>query len=201
MFTGIIHHTGIVEHFDMTPGGARLVIRHAFEDALERGESVAVNGVCLTALPESPSTFAADLSEETLNRSTLRYLTEGRRVNLERALALGDRMGGHLVQGHVDGMGLLVSVEHRADFADYRFRYPIESRDLVVDKGSIAIDGISLTIVEPVEDEFTVAIIPETLARTMLVDLSPGDPVNIEFDVMARYARNLFARYVVREET
>ena len=199
MFTGIINHVGTIEDFEQRPGGARLVIRHSFEAPLARGESVAVTGVCLTVLPDSDDTFSADLSEETLKRTTFGTLRQGARVNLERALAVGDRLGGHIVQGHVDAVGSLVSVETLDEFANFRWRFPAEYSDLVVDKGSIAIDGISLTIVDPEENEFDVAIIPETLERTSITSLANGEPVNLEFDVMAKYARTLFSRYLPGE--
>ncbi len=198
MFTGIIHHTGIIEAIDRHDQGARLTVR--FEqnaEPPERGESIAVSGVCLTALPlDQSDRFAADLSPETLQRTNLGDLEQGRRVNLERALAFGDRLGGHLVQGHVDGVGSLRSIHPEGEFAVYRWEYPRSYADLVVDKGSIAVDGISLTIVEPDAESFGVALIPETLDRTTLGAASIGDRFNLEFDIMAKYARHLFGRYV-----
>ena len=199
MFTGIIKEIGIVDSFEHGPAGARLVIRHTMTPALDRGESIAVNGVCLTALPLDASRFATDLSPETLQRTTLGDLGSQKRLNLERALAFGDRLGGHLVQGHVDGVGRLLSVIPQHDFATYRWSYPEEFRDLVVSKGSIAVDGISLTIVDPDDKAFSVAIIPETLERTNLPDLAIGEGVNLEFDIMAKYACNLFSRYLETE--
>jgi riboflavin synthase len=196
LFTGIIKLHGIVDALARRGAGARLRIRLGEQsDPLERGESIAVNGVCLTALPESNG-FAADLSDETLGRTTLAKLAAGQRVNLERALALGDRLGGHIVQGHVDTVGTLLSVVAQGEFALYRWSYPEEYGSLVVPKGSIAVDGVSLTIVDPDHGSFGAALIPETLARTSLGDAAVGDPVNLEFDTMAKFARNLLAPYI-----
>lgn len=200
MFTGIIHEMGTVVRFDPTSGGARLEIRRIDDaDPLARGESIAVNGVCLTALPLDAG-FAADLSGETLKLTTLGRLHEGAHVNLERAMAMGDRLGGHLVQGHVDATGAITDIRHEGEFAVYRWSYPSEFAPLVVSKGSIAVDGISLTIVEPDDTSFGVALIPETLQQTNLGASKVGDLSNLEFDVMAKYAQNLFLRYLPARE-
>lgn len=196
MFTGIIHEMGTVVRFDPTSGGARLEIRRIDDaDPLTRGESIAVNGVCLTALPLDAG-FAADLSGETLKLTTLGLLEQGNRVNLERAMAMGDRLGGHLVQGHVDATGEIIDIRQEGEFAVFRWSYPAEFAPLVVSKGSIAVDGISLTIVEPDDTSFGVALIPETLQQTNLGMSRVGDASNLEFDVMAKYAQNLFLRYL-----
>ena len=178
----------------------RLEIHTIEAEPLERGESIAVNGVCLTAIPTSAAAFYADLSPETLRLTTLGRFAAGAGVNLERALALGDRLSGHLVQGHVDAVGSLVAIAHEGEFAVYRWSYPSEFQELVVPKGSIAVDGISLTIVEPDARSFAAALIPETLQRTNLRDLRIGDPVNLEFDIMAKFARKLMEPYVKRTE-
>ncbi|MFN2443371.1 MAG: riboflavin synthase [Thermoanaerobaculia bacterium] len=196
MFTGIIHEMGTVVRFDPTSGGARLEIRRVDDaDPLTRGESIAVNGVCLTALPLDAG-FAADLSGETLKLTTLGRLEQGHRVNLERAMVMGDRLGGHLVQGHVDATGEITDIRNEGEFAVFRWSYPAEFAPLVVSKGSIAVDGISLTIVEPDDTSFGVALIPETLQQTNLGMSRVGDASNLEFDVMAKYAQNLFLRYL-----
>lgn len=195
MFTGIILHSGIIEAFERRDSGARMRVRTTDEEPFGRGESVAVNGVCLTALPMNGS-FVADLSEETLARTTLGSLGTGARVNIERALALGDRLGGHLVQGHVDTVGALVSIRTEGDFAVHRWSFPPEYADLVVSKGSIAVDGVSLTIVEPDRGTFGAALIPETLKRTTLGTAGIGDPVNLEFDMIGKYIRTLAAPYL-----
>ena len=180
MFTGIIHEMGTVIRFDPTSGGARLDIsRIEGADPLTRGESIAVNGVCLTALPLDAG-FAADLSGETLKLTTLGRLQEGAKVNLERAMAMGDRLGGHLVQGHVDATGAITDIRNEGEFAVYRWSYPSEFAPLVVSKGSIAVDGISLTIVEPDDTSFGVALIPETLQQTNLGASKVGDLSNLE---------------------
>jgi len=193
MFTGIIHSSGVIEAIDKLDAGARLRIRG--EERLERGESVAVNGVCLTVIPNGP-TFSTDISNETLARTTLGSLGAGTVVNLERALAVGDRLGGHFVQGHVDTTGKLISTESEGEFAVYRWSFPSDYADLVVSKGSIAVDGISLTIVDPDASSFAVALIPETLRRTNLGTARVGDRVNLEFDMIAKYVRTLVAPYL-----
>lgn len=196
MFTGIIERTGIIESLEtLGDGGVKFRLRTDLE-GVRRGDSIAVNGVCLTMLPAADGLYEADLSPETVKRTTLGGLNKGAIVNVEQALALGDRLGGHFVQGHVDATGELVSIERQGDFAAFRWRYPESFADLVVDKGSIAVDGISLTIVDPEDDTFAVAVIPETLDRTNLGRSRPGDRVNLEFDMMAKYARHLFVRYL-----
>jgi riboflavin synthase len=195
MFTGIISHTGVIETVERLAAGARLRLGTSDPAPFVRGESLAINGVCLTVLPEG-ELLAADLSDETLARTTLGTLAAGTRVNTERALALGDRLGGHLVQGHVDTTGILTSIEQEGDFAVYRWSFPAEYRDLVVSKGSIAVDGVSLTVVDPGETSFGAALIPETLRRTTLGGMRIGDAVNLEFDMMAKYVRNLVAPYL-----
>lgn len=189
MFTGIINHHGI-----LLETGSRLRLRTSDETPFARGESVAVNGVCLTAIPESDGTLAFDVSNETLSRTTLGALAIGARVNIERALALGDRLGGHIVQGHVDTTGALASIDGEI----YRWSFPTEYADLVVSKGSIAVDGVSLTIVDPDASTFGVALIPETLRRTNIGESRIGDRVNLEFDMVAKYIRSLAAPYLAR---
>lgn len=195
MFTGIILHTGTIEAFERKANGAQLRIRTTDPEPFTRGESLAVNGVCLTVLPESNGTLVADLSDETLSRTTLGSLGIGIRVNIERALALGDRMGGHLVQGHVDTVGTLISIASEGEFAVYRWSVPSEYAELVVPKGSIAVDGVSLTVVDPERESFGAALIPETLRRTNLGSARIGEGVNLEMDMIAKYVRALVAPY------
>ena len=197
MFTGIINHTGIIDSLDNLESGARLRLRTTDEAPFVRGESVAVNGVCLTVLPEG-GVLVADVSNETLARTTLGSLTSGAKVNIERAMSLGDRLGGHLVQGHVDCVGTLLSIVAEGEFAVYRWSVPTEYAELVVDKGSIAVDGVSLTVVEPDGDSFGAALIPETLRRTNLGSAKAGDRVNLELDMIAKYVRSLVAPYLAR---
>jgi riboflavin synthase len=195
MFTGIIHSSGVIEALEKLDAGARLRIRMSSDEQLERGESVAVNGVCLTVIPDGNS-FATEISNETLSRTTLGSLSSATRVNLERALAVGDRLGGHFVQGHVDTTGTLISKKSEGEFAVYRWSFPPDYAPLVVNKGSIAVDGISLTIVEPDDSSFGAALIPETLRRTNLGTARIGERVNLEFDMIAKYVRTLVAPYV-----
>lgn len=196
MFTGIILHTGTIESFDRLPNGARMRIRTTDDAPFARGESLAVNGVCITVIPNGNGSLAADLSDETLSRTTLGSLGAGTTVNVERALALGDRMGGHIVQGHVDTVGALVSIASEGEFAVYRWSCPEEYADLVVPKGSIAVDGISLTVVDPEPGSFGAALIPETLRRTNLGTARVGDRVNLEFDMIAKYVKTLVRPYL-----
>ena len=196
MFTGIIHHHGTIESFDRLASGARMRIRTSDPEPFARGESLAVNGVCLTVMPERDGSLITDLSEETLARTTLGAIPNGARVNVERALAAGDRLGGHIVQGHVDTVGALASIASEGEFAVYRWSFPREFAELVVNKGSIAVDGVSLTIVEPDRTSFGAALIPETLRRTNLGTAHVGDAVNLEFDMIAKYVRSLVAPYL-----
>jgi len=196
MFTGIILHTGTIEAFERLSNGARVRIRTTDPEPFTRGESLAVNGVCLTVLPEHDGSLVADLSDETLSRTTLGSLGAGGSVNVERALAVGDRMGGHIVQGHVDTVGALMSTTSEGDFAVFRWSCPDEYSDLLVSKGSVAVDGISLTVVDPEPGSFGAALIPETLRRTSLGMASVGDRVNLEFDMIAKYVRALVAPYL-----
>lgn len=199
MFTGIIQHSGVIHANERGEQSARLVVRVDFGETLARGESIAVNGVCLTALPVNGG-FAADVSRETLDRSTLGSLATGQDVNVERAMRLSDRLGGHLVQGHVDTTGTLLSIENQGEFAVYRWRYPQEFAPLVVNKGSIAVDGISLTIVDPDASSFSAALVPETLRRTNLGRARVGGEVNLEFDMMARMVQQLLHPYRTQVE-
>lgn len=196
MFTGIILHTATIESFERLSNGARVRIRTTDPEPFTRGESLAVNGVCLTVLPEHDGSLVADLSDETLSRTTLGSLGAGVSVNVERALALGDRMGGHIVQGHVDTVGALMSTTSEGDFAVYRWSCPEEYADLLVSKGSVAVDGISLTVVDPEPGSFGAALIPETLRRTTLGTARTGDRVNLEFDMIAKYVRTLVLPYL-----
>ena len=195
MFTGIIHTSGVIESFEKLEAGGRMRIRGADDAPFTRGESVAVNGVCLTVIPDSSSVLA-DISNETLSRTTLGSLGIGARVNLERALGVGDRLGGHFVQGHVDTTGTLIAKESEGEFAVYRWGFPAEFAELVVSKGSIAVDGVSLTIVDPDVSSFGAALIPETLRRTTLGAVRIGERVNLEFDMIAKYVRSLVAPYL-----
>jgi riboflavin synthase len=187
LFTGIIQTTGRLERRAASGGGARLVITTPRPlPALSVGESVAVNGACLTVSARRGARFTVEVSPETLRRTTLGTLTPGSRLNLERALRMGDRMGGHNVQGHVDGVGKLEVVRPDGDWFAYRFRAPRALSPYLVEKGSIAIDGVSLTVFACRGPSFTVALIPHTLAQTTLGERRPGDRVNLEADVLLK---------------
>jgi len=187
LFTGIIQATGRVEQRGTSGSGARLTI--ATPRPLPRlalGESIAVNGACLTVAARRDRRFAVDVSPETLRRTTLGRMAPGTRVNLERALRMGDRMGGHIVQGHVDGVGRLEKVTRDGDWLLYRFRAPRTLAPYLVEKGSIAVDGVSLTVSACRGPSFTAALIPHTLEQTTLGERKPGDRVNLEADVLLK---------------
>lgn len=196
MFTGIIHYSGVIESLEKLESGARLLLRTTDDEPFARGESLSINGVCLTVIPYESGFLEADVSNETLSRTTLGRLGAGMRVNVERAMTLNDRLGGHLVQGHVDATGALISIKSEGEFAVYRWSFPAEFAALMVSKGSIAVDGVSLTVVDPDASSFGAALIPETLRRTTLGDAQVGDAVNLEFDVIAKYVRRLSAPWL-----
>lgn len=198
MFTGLIRHLGTLEARSPRPGGARLRIA-APTDLLARAElgaSIAVNGVCLTSVCVDGRAWEADLSEETLAKTTLGRLVLGSKVHLEPALRVGDPLDGHLVAGHVDGIGQLLSRPQGHGGVDegiWRFAMPAALAPMTAPKGSVAVDGISLTVVDCGTDWFTVALIPETVLRTALNALRPGDPVNIEADPIGRFVARALA--------
>jgi riboflavin synthase len=190
MFTGLVESTGTIA----ARREGRLTVRTALE--LAPGDSVAVNGVCLTATTIADGSFDAQVMPETLRRSSLGGLGEGDRVNLELPLRAGDRLGGHVVQGHVDGLGTVESVGEEGFARIVRIAAPAELLRYVVEKGSIAVDGVSLTVAEVNGDGFTVSLIPETLERTNLGEAAPGRSVNLEVDVLAKYVEKLVVRSV-----
>ncbi|MDF1597412.1 MAG: riboflavin synthase [Acidimicrobiia bacterium] len=192
MFTGIIEIMGRVVAADRSEGGMRLSVG-APGLALEVGDSVAVNGVCLTAVEARESEFDADLVLETLARTILGELDIGSGVNLERPMAADGRFDGHIVQGHVDGVGQIVSVEEEGNGRRIRVRSPRELSKYIASKGSIALDGISLTVAEVDGDEFEVAVIPHTLDITTLGLCAPGSRVNLEVDVIAKYVERMMS--------
>jgi riboflavin synthase len=192
MFTGIIEELGSVESFTATEGGAKMVIASQVVTSDSKdGDSISVNGVCLTALEITPASFAADLSQETLDRSTLGNLKPGSRVNLERAVTPTTRLGGHIVQGHVDGRGTFISATEHGDFWTVRIGFPNELSRYLVHKGSVSVEGISLTIATLGDDYFEIAIIPKTWELTNLSTLKPNDHVNLEVDVIAKYVERM----------
>jgi riboflavin synthase len=192
MFTGIVEELGEIIEIEPEGDSARLTVRGPLvaQDAVP-GASIAINGVCLTVTDVKDDAFTADVVEETLRRSGLGALRPGSRVNLERPVRPVDRLGGHLVQGHVDGVGAIVSREPGERWEVVTISLPAELSRYVVEKGSIAVDGTSLTVVDAGLGRFTVALIPTTIARTVLGSKRPGDPVNIEVDVMAKYVERL----------
>lgn len=192
MFTGIVEELGEVVAVEDMGAAARLRLRgpRVTED-VRHGDSIAVNGVCLTVVDSGGGEFTADVIAETLHRSSLGALVPGAPVNLERPMALGGRLDGHLVQGHVDGTGTLVAREETDGGTDITVALPDGLGRYLVDKGSITVDGISLTVVEAREEEFTISLIPTTLALTTLGTKQPGDPVNLEVDVLAKYVERL----------
>jgi riboflavin synthase len=186
MFTGIITQVGSVR--SVARGAASMTLEVACTyPKIELGESIAVNGVCLTVVEVRSGAFVANLSAETLARSTFDRVKPGLAVNLERALAVSDRLGGHIVAGHVDGVGRVVSKEPVDDAQRWRFEAPPEVHRYVAEKGSIAIDGVSLTVNHVGPTTFDVMLVPFTLSATTLGRLGAGDPVNLEADVLARY--------------
>jgi riboflavin synthase len=200
MFTGIIEELGTVESIAVRSDGARLRVRCStvLEDA-QPGVSISVNGVCLTVVDPRPDSFAADVSPETLARSNLGNLRAGARVNLERPLSPSGRLGGHIVQGHIDGTGELVSLEALGEENWWlRVRVPAELDPFLVHKGSIAIDGISLTIAALEADVVAATIIPHTWRNTTLAGYRPGARVNIECDILAKHVEKMLRKIEVK---
>jgi riboflavin synthase len=194
MFTGIIEELGSVRSIEERGENARMIITaRVVTEGTNHGDSISVNGVCLTALDVQPDSFAADVSRETLLRSTLGILKPGTPVNLERAVTPATRLGGHIVQGHVDARGRLTSVEDHGESWTIRIEYPKEIARYLVFKGSVAVEGISLTIAALTDEYFEVAIIPKTWEVTNLSQLKPGDDVNLEVDVIGKYVERLLA--------
>jgi riboflavin synthase len=191
VFTGLVADLGTVTAVDATADGVRVAVRTALADDLREGDSVAVNGVCLTATRIADGHFAADVMQETLRRSSLAEVGVGSGVNLELPLRAADRLGGHVVQGHVDGLGTVRDVRDDGFARVVEIAAPPELLRYVVEKGSIAVDGVSLTVVDVSAGAFSVSLIPETLARTNLGSALPGTPLNLEVDVLAKYVEKL----------
>jgi riboflavin synthase len=198
VFTGIVEELGEVVAWSDLPDAARITVRGPLvtSDAGE-GDSIAVNGVCLTVVDNVDGTFSADVMKETLVRSSLGALSVGSAVNLERAVRLNDRLGGHLVQGHVDGTGELLGVEPDEHWTVVTISLPADLARYVVEKGSITVDGISLTVSAVGHTEFQVSLIPTTLDCTTLGRKGVGEPVNLEVDITAKYVEKLLAAGVV----
>jgi riboflavin synthase len=192
VFTGIVEELGEVTAVEQLDDAARFRLRGpVVTEGARHGDSIAVNGVCLTVVEHEGDQFTADVMAETLKRSSLGALTVGSRVNLERPTPVGGRLGGHIVQGHVDGTGTVLDRQASEHWEIVRISLPAELSRYVVAKGSITVDGISLTVVEAGQDFFTVSLIPTTLALTTLGIKRTGDPVNLEVDVVAKYVERL----------
>jgi riboflavin synthase len=189
VFTGLVADLGTVTAVDASDGGVRLTVQTGLD--LAEGDSIAVNGVCLTATSLPDGAFTADVMHETLRRSSLGALEAGSKVNLELPLRADDRLGGHFVQGHVDGLGTVWDVREEGFAHVVSIGAPPEIMRYVIEKGSIAVDGVSLTISGLGEDWFQVSLIPETLERTILGEATTGTPVNLEVDVLAKYIERL----------
>ncbi|MEJ8646844.1 riboflavin synthase [Streptomyces sp. MS1.AVA.3] len=195
MFTGIVEELGEVVAVENLGDSSRFRLRGPVvtEDA-KHGDSIAVNGVCLTVVDTADGEFTADVMAETLNRSSLGALAAGSRVNLERPMALGGRLGGHLVQGHVDGTGTIVERTPGEHWEIVKIALPAALSRYVVEKGSITVDGVSLTVVDAEDDYLTISLIPTTLDLTTLGIKKAGEPVNLEVDVLAKYVERLLGR-------
>ncbi|MCX4450278.1 riboflavin synthase [Streptomyces sp. NPDC087866] len=192
MFTGIVEELGEVTAVEQLDDASRFRLRGpVVTEGAKHGDSIAVNGVCLTVVELGEHEFTADVMAETLNRSSLGALTTGSRVNLERPMALGGRLGGHIVQGHVDGTGRILERRPSENWEIVKISLPAALTRYVVEKGSITVDGVSLTVVDAGPDFFTISLIPTTLALTTLGIKGPGDPVNLEVDVIAKYVERL----------
>lgn len=192
MFTGIIEETGSVVSLEKYASGAKLKIsaKIVTQNTIE-GDSIAVNGVCLTAINIKPAGFSADVSGETLNKSTLGQLKINSVVNLERAVTPSTRLGGHIVQGHVDARGRFVSAAQNGEFWTVRISFPPEMAKYLIYKGSIAVEGVSLTIADLKEDHFDIAVIPKTWELTNFSRLKTGDAVNLEADIIGKYVERI----------
>ena len=191
MFTGIVEEVGVVAEISKN---ALTVRASKVTEDLKLGDSIAVNGACLTAVSLTGTEFSVDLSPETMRRTALGDLSPGSLVNLERALLVSDRMGGHIVQGHVDGTGRVTSTKPEGDSVVFRIRVPKRLSRYIVEKGFVAVDGISLTVVKRGASSFTLAVIPYTSNNTNLAALSVGDRVNLEADILAKYVESLLDR-------
>ncbi|MFH8563224.1 riboflavin synthase [Streptomyces sp. NPDC017988] len=201
MFTGIVEELGEITAVENLPDASRFRLRGpVVTEGAKHGDSIAVNGVCLTVVEHEGAEFTADVMAETLKRSSLGALTVGSRVNLERPTSVGARLGGHIVQGHVDGTGTIVAREPSENWEIVTVSLPAELSRYVVEKGSITVDGVSLTVVDAGPDFFTISLIPTTLALTTLGIKQPGDPVNLEVDIIAKYVERLLGDRAQQQE-
>jgi riboflavin synthase len=200
MFTGLIEDLGTVQSLERTEDGAHLRISSRLATELALGDSIAVNGCCLTATAVDADSFETEAMNQTLEVTALDTVEEASKVNLELAMKVGDRLGGHIVQGHVDGIGTVSSAEDDGFARRLRVDLPTQLLQFVVDKGSITLSGVSLTVAELGETWAEVSLIPETLERTNLGDLAPGDRLNVECDVIAKYVERLMSPFARKEQ-
>ena len=194
MFTGIVEEVGLVSELTLPRKDRLSILADKVMDGLRLGDSIAVNGACLTVVTLGAGTFGVDLAPETLRRTSLGKLVLGQRVNLERPLAVSDRLGGHIVQGHVDATGRIISCRPDGDCVILRVGVPKKLRPYIVEKGFITVDGISLTVVKIGASSFTLSVIPYTLQNTNLQEKAAGDRVNLEADIVAKYVESILAR-------
>ena len=194
MFTGLVQDRGRVEEVSRTDGGVRLTVSSALTAELSEGDSISVDGVCLTATGVRDRTFRAEMMNETLQRTALERAVAGSAVNLELPVRASDRLGGHIVQGHVDGVGTVANVTEDGFARRLEIEAPPALLRYVIEKGSIAVDGVSLTVTGTANGSFTVSLIPETLERTTLGAAQRGTKVNLEVDVLAKYVERLIAK-------
>jgi len=199
LFTGLIEDLGSVETVERTDDGARLRISTRLSDELALGDSIAVNGCCLTATSVDGEAFETEAMNQTLTVTALSEVDEGSKVNLELAMKAGDRLGGHIVQGHVDGVGTVASIEDDGFARRVRAALPTQLLRYVVDKGSITLSGVSLTVADLGDSWAEVSLIPETLERTNLGEAAPGRKINVECDVVAKYVERLVAPFAGKE--
>ena len=200
MFTGLIEEVGTVDALERDADGAKLRIASSLAGQLALGDSIAVNGCCLTATAVNRTSFETEAMNQTLEVTALDSVEAGSRVNLELAMKVGDRLGGHIVQGHVDGVGTVSAVEDDGFARRVRVDLPTQLLQFVVDKGSITLSGVSLTVADLGDTWAEVSLIPETLERTNLGDLAPGDRLNVESDVIAKYVERLMSPFARKEQ-
>jgi riboflavin synthase len=200
VFTGLIEDVGRVESIDRTEDGARVRITSRLASELSLGDSIAVNGCCLTATAVNEGSFETEAMNQTLQVTALGAVEQGGHVNLELAMRAGDRLGGHIVQGHVDGVGTVLSAEDDGFARRVRVELPPQLLRYVIDKGSITLSGVSLTVAELGDSWAEVSLIPETLERTNLGEAAPGDQINVECDVVAKYVERLVAPFAGKEQ-
>jgi len=195
MFTGIIENLAVVKKLSLKAGGAELLLDIGdFSDEIKLGESIAINGVCLTVKEVKGTVAGFDISRETLTKAALGKLRNAEKVNIERALRVGDRLGGHFVTGHIDGVGVIKEKKQHADQCTMSFSVEKRFTDMMIEKGSVAIDGISLTIFDIVDSVFSVALIPYTLTSTTLGHKKTGDQVNIEIDMLGKWVKKILKK-------